>query len=164
MSRKVNTPMTPATKALDAAGIQYEALPYIHDERAASYGDEAAHELNLDPHLVFKTLVLDCGGEFGVVIVPVPAKTDMKAAAAALGYKKATLADPKDVTRLTGYIIGGVSPFGMKTTLPTVIDESARRLDRLYVSGGRRGFDVGVTPDDLLRIADGRYANVRREG
>ena len=160
-AKKHSAPATPATRALEAAGIPFEALPYEHDPRAESYGDEAAQALGLPPESVFKTLVvaLDHGG-FGVCVVPVSARADLKAVAAALGAKKAHLSDPGDVQRLSGYVLGGVSPLGQRTTLPTVVDESARRLERVYVSGGRRGFDVGLAPEDLVRATGAVFAAV----
>ena len=162
-TKKSRSSATPATQALSAAGVAFEELPYEHDPAARSYGDEAAEALGLDPASVFKTLVvsLDHGGH-GVCVVPVAARADLKAAAAALGAKKAQLADPADVHRLTGYVLGGVSPLGQRTTLPTVVDESASGLERMYVSGGRRGFDVGLAPQDLVRVTGAVLAPVAR--
>ena len=162
-AKKTKSSATPATQALTAAGIGFEELPYEHDPRVESYGDEAARQLGLDPRSVFKTLVLALEpGGFGVCVVPVAARADLKAAAAALGAKKAHLADPADVHRLTGYVLGGVSPLGQRTPLPTVLDESARGMERVYVSGGRRGFDVGLAPQDFVRVTDAVVAPVAR--
>lgn len=162
-AKKHRSSATPAVHALTEAGVPFEELPYEHDPAARSYGDEAAEALGLDPASVFKTLVvsLDHGGH-GVCVVPVAARADFKAAAAALGAKKAQLADPADVHRLTGYVLGGVSPLGQRTTLPTVVDESASGLERMYVSGGRRGFDVGLAPQDLVRVTGAVLASVAR--
>lgn len=160
-AKKHRSSATPAVHALTEAGVPFEELPYEHDPAARSYGDEAAEALGLDPASVFKTLVvsLDHGGH-GVCVVPVAARADLKAAAAALGAKKAQLADPADVHRLTGYVLGGVSPLGQRTTLPTVVDESAADLERVYVSGGRRGLDVGLAPQDLTRLTGAVLAPV----
>nr|WP_312608137.1 Cys-tRNA(Pro) deacylase [Kocuria rhizophila] len=162
-AKKHRSSATPAVHALTEAGVPFEELPYEHDPAVRSYGDEAAEALGLDPASVFKTLVvsLDHGGH-GVCVVPVAARADLKAAAAALGAKKAQLADPADVHRLTGYVLGGVSPLGQRTTLPTVVDESASGLERMYVSGGRRGFDVGLAPQDLVRVTGAVLASVAR--
>ncbi|RKQ36510.1 Cys-tRNA(Pro) deacylase [Kocuria tytonis] len=164
-TRKQKSSATPATRALSEAGVPFRELSYEHDPRAESYGNEAAEALGLAPEAVFKTLVvsLDHGG-FGVCVVPVAARADLKAVAAALGAKKAHLADPADVHRLTGYVLGGVSPLGQRSTLPTVVDESARSLAELYVSGGRRGFDVGLRPEDLVRVTGAVVAAVAQGG
>ncbi|MDO4918411.1 Cys-tRNA(Pro) deacylase [Kocuria sp.] len=161
MAARKKSSATPATQALTAAGVAFEELPYEHDPRVQSYGTEAAEALGLDPQSVFKTLVvaLEHGG-FGVCVVPVAARADLKAAAAALGAKKARLADPADVQRLTGYVLGGVSPLGQRTHLPTVVDAGARGLERIYVSGGRRGFDVGLAPQDLAKVTGAVFAAV----
>ena len=163
-AKKTKSSATPATQALTAAGVEFEELPYEHDPRAESYGDEAARALGLDPRSVFKTLVvaLEPSG-FGVCVVPVAQSADLKAVAVALGAKKARLADPGEVQRLTGYVLGGVSPLGQRTRLPTVIDDGARRLDRMYVSGGRRGFDVGLCPADLARLTGAGFAAITRD-
>ena len=165
MSRKATrAPATPATRALEAAGVGYESLPYRHDPTAASYGLEAAHVLGLDPEHVFKTLVVELDtGAHGVCVLPVSRSANLKAVAAALGAKKAVMAAPADVTRLTGYVLGGVSPLGQRTRLPTVIDVSARGLGSMYVSGGRRGFDVGLCPADLARLTGAGFAAITRD-
>lgn len=163
-SRNVNTgPITPATRALDAAGVSYEGLPYEHDPSVTSYGDEAAQALGLDPSHVFKTLVVSLdSGSFGVAVVPVSTTADLKAVAAGLGAKKCRLAEPRDVERLTGYVLGGVSPVGTRTALATVVDASAEALATVYVSGGRRGFDIGLAPADLVENVHGRFAPIAR--
>lgn len=168
MSRTVNThPVTPATRVLDAARVPYETLEYEHDAAQVSYGDEAAAKLGLDRAHVFKTLVLRLGAgssadAFVVCVVPVASSADLKAAAAACGAKKAKLADAADVRRLTGYVLGGVSPLGMRTPLRTVVDAGARTLRTLYVSGGRRGFEVALAPADLVRLTGAVWADVGR--
>lgn len=164
MSRKPNrAPATPATRALEAAGVGFEALPYEHDPAAESYGLEAARALGLDPEHVFKTLVVELDtGVHGVCVLPVSHSANLKAAAAALNAKKAAMAAPADVTRLTGYVLGGVSPLGQRSALATVIDASARGLETMYVSGGRRGFDVGLRPADLAELTGARFAGITR--
>ena len=154
---------TPATRILERAGVPFEAVGYEHDPRVTAYGQEAAEALGLPPQCVFKTLVVHTEHEgFGVCVVPVTGNADLKAVAAALGAKKARLADPADVHRLTGYVLGGVSPLGQRTRLPTVIDDAAQQLDRMYVSGGQRGLDVGLAPQDLAELTGAVFAAIAR--
>lgn len=153
---------TPATVALDRAGIAYEVRPYEHDPAAASYGLEAAQALGVEPARVFKTLLVDTDRGLGVGIVPVDTTLDLKAIAAALGAKKATMADPKVAERATGYVVGGISPVGQKKALPTVLDESATAYPTVLVSGGKRGLDLELKPQDLLRVTGGSTEGIAR--
>lgn len=153
---------TPATLALARAGVPFAAHGYDHDPRAAAYGLEAAEKLGLAPERVFKTLLASIDGELAVGIVPVALQLDLKALAAALGGKRAEMADPAVAERKTGYVVGGISPIGQKSALPTVLDESAILCETIYVSGGRRGLDLELAPDDLLAVTDGRYAAIAR--
>lgn len=150
MSKQRRSDGTPALVALQRAGVNVVVHAYDHDPRAASYGDEAAEALGLDPARVFKTLMIDVDGRLGVAVVPVAGSLDLKAAAAALGGKKAALADPAAAQRATGYVLGGISPFGQKKSHPTVVDASATEHPTVYVSGGRRGLDIEVAPADLI--------------
>lgn len=127
---------------------------YAHDQAATSYGLEAADALGLDPDSVFKTLLADVDGALVVAIVPVSGQLDLKALAHTLGGKKAVMADPKVAERVTGYVVGGISPIGQKKRLPTVIDETAELFDLVYVSAGRRGVDLGIAPADLARVLE----------
>lgn len=154
---------TPATVALTRAGIAFRALSYEHDPRAAAYGLEAAEKLGLDPDRVFKTLLTSVDGALAVGIVPVAMQLDLKALAQALGGKRAEMADPALAERKTGYVVGGISPIGQKALLPTVLDESAILAETIFVSGGRRGLDLELAPDDLLAVTGGRYAPIARE-
>ncbi|MCD2442409.1 Cys-tRNA(Pro) deacylase [Agromyces sp. SYSU K20354] len=153
---------TPATLALTRAGIPFTARSYDHDPRAAAYGLEAAEKLGVEPDRVFKTLLASIDGELAVGIVPVALQLDLKALANALGGKRAEMADPKVAERKTGYIVGGISPIGQKTALPTVLDESAILSETILVSGGRRGLDLELSPDDLIAVTSGRYAPIAR--
>ncbi|GAA1785954.1 Cys-tRNA(Pro) deacylase [Nostocoides veronense] len=156
---------TPATVVLTAAGIAFTEHSYAHDPGAASYGLEAAQALGLPPEQVFKTLLVDLDGgrdKVAVGIVPVDAHLDLKAMAAACGAKRATMADPVVAQRLTGYVVGGISPIAQKRPLPTVLDASASAYEQIYVSGGRRGFDIGLAPSDLLAVTGGRSAAIAR--
>lgn len=151
---------TPATVALTAAGVAFTARTYTHDPRAASFGLEAAEKLGIDPRRVFKTLVVDVDGELVVAIVPVSGRLDLKALAQAVGGRRAAMAEAAVVQRRTGYVLGGVSPLGQKVTLRTVLDASAIEYETILVSGGRRGLDVELAPDDLLALTGGEYADL----
>lgn len=153
---------TPATLALTRAGVAFTALAYDHDPRASAYGLEAAEKLRLDPDRVFKTLLAEVDGALAVGIVPVAMQLDLKALAVALGGKRAEMADPRIAERKTGYVVGGISPIGQKTALPTVLDESAILCETIYVSGGRRGLDLELAPDDLVAVTGARYAAIAR--
>ncbi len=129
MARKQASQGTPATAALAAAGVPFVLHPYAHDPSAASYGMEAAEVLGMDPARVFKTLMVEVDGRLAVGVVPVSGNLDLKAIAAALGGKKAAMADPATAQRRTGYVLGGISPLGQRQPSPTVLDESALGLD-----------------------------------
>jgi Cys-tRNA(Pro)/Cys-tRNA(Cys) deacylase len=153
---------TPATVTLERAGIEFSVHAYEHDPAAPSFGLEAAEALGLDPEVVFKTLLADADGELVVGIVPVASQLDLKALAGSVGAKKATMADPAVAARATGYVVGGISPVGQKRRLRTVLDDSALPHDRIYVSGGRRGLDVGLRPADLVSVTGARSASISR--
>lgn len=153
---------TPATVALTRAGIAFTVHAYDHDPRSASYGLEAARALGIAPDEVFKTLVVTIDGTPVVGVVPVSTTLDLKALAAIHGGRRADLIDGPSAQRLTGYVIGGISPIGQKRALPTYVDETAQLLDVMYVSGGRRGYDVGLSPADLIAVTSGRYARIGR--
>jgi len=160
--RQADGPSTPATVALDRAGVSYSRHPYEHDPAAASYGLEAAAALGVEPSCVFKTLLVDTGTTLAVGVVPVDGQLDLKAVAAALGVKSVTMADPAAAERSTGYVVGGISPVGQKRELPTVLDETAYGFGTVYVSGGRRGFDIGLSPEDLASVTRARRARIGR--
>ena len=153
---------TPATVALAAAGVAFTQHAYEHDPAAGSFGLEAAEALGLPPEQVFKTLLVDTGAGLAVAVVPVSGLLDLKAMAAALGVKRVTMADPAAAQRSSGYVVGGISPLGQKRSLPTVVDESAELFDVVYVSGGRRGLDLGLSPADLVRVTGAVVADVGR--
>ncbi|BAX99000.1 Cys-tRNA(Pro)/Cys-tRNA(Cys) deacylase [Mycobacteroides stephanolepidis] len=150
---------TPAVAVLIAAGVDYELLPYEHRPGESAYGDEAVRALagsGLVPEQIFKTLLisLDRGADLAVAVIPVPATLSLKAAAAALGRAKATMADPAAAERSSGYVVGGISPLGQRKSLPTVIDSSALTWDRILCSAGKRGLQMALAPTDLVRLAD----------
>jgi Cys-tRNA(Pro)/Cys-tRNA(Cys) deacylase len=151
---------TPATVALRAAGIPFTEHAYTHDPANTNFGLEAATALGLDADRVFKTLLADVDGRLVVGIVPVTGKLDLKRLAAAVGGKRAAMADPAVAERRTGYVVGGISPIGQKTAHPTVIDETAELWDTVYVSGGRRGLDLELAPADLVRTTNAVLADI----
>lgn len=162
MARKKGDGGTPATVALSRAGIGYTVHSYDHDPAASSYGLEAAQLLGLEPQRVFKTLLASVDGRLTVGIVPVSGQLDLKALAAAVAGKKAVMADPAEAERATGYVVGGISPIGQKRTHPTVLDASALTHPTVFVSGGRRGLDLELSPADLMAVTDARTAAIAR--
>jgi Cys-tRNA(Pro)/Cys-tRNA(Cys) deacylase len=153
---------TPATVALTRDGVAYTVHAYAHDPDAASYGEEAAAVLKVSADRVFKTLLADVDGALTVAVVPVAGKLDLKALAAAVGGKRAAMADPAAAERATGYVLGGISPLGQKRRHPTVVDASALGHASVYVSAGRRGLEIELAPADLVRLTDAVTAPVGR--
>jgi Cys-tRNA(Pro)/Cys-tRNA(Cys) deacylase len=151
---------TPALAALTRARVDHAVHPYRHDPRAERFGDEAAAALGVDPAQLFKTLIAAVDGRLVCAVVPVAGRLDLKALAAAVGGKRAEMADPGAAQRATGYVTGGISPLGQKSPLPVVVDASAGQLARMYVSAGRRGLQVSLAPADLLRVTGGRTAPI----
>ena len=162
MAKKRSAGGTPATVALTAAGIDFTLHDYVHDPRAASYGLEAAEALGVDPACVFKTLMATVDGALTVGIVPVSGQLDLKALARARGGSKAAMAEIAAAERATGFVAGGISPVGQKRAHPTVVDESALGFDTVYVSGGRRGLDLGIAPADLVAVTGATVAPISR--
>jgi Cys-tRNA(Pro)/Cys-tRNA(Cys) deacylase len=134
----------------------------VHDPAVTDFGREAADALGVEPDRVFKTLLADVDGALVVGIVPVTGKLDLKALAAAVGGKKAVMADAALAERRTGYIVGGISPIGQKTRHDTVLDETAELWDTVFVSGGRRGLDLELAPTDLIRATHAIVADIAR--
>jgi Cys-tRNA(Pro)/Cys-tRNA(Cys) deacylase len=152
----LNAAVTPAVKALEAAGVPFTVHEYAHDPTVRGFGLEAAGVLGLDPDQVFKTLVVNADGEPAVAIVPVSGHLSLKGVGAALGRKRVEMCDPAIAQRVTGYVLGGISPFGQRKLLPTVIDETCELYDTVYVSGGRRGLDLGVAPAHLIALLEAK--------
>ena len=152
--------MTPATKLLKANKIDFSIHEYEHDANVKSFGLEAAEKLNLRVEEVFKTLLVTDEKNYFVAILPVHHQLNLKKVAQAVGAKKLKMSDPKDAERLTGYLVGGISPVGQKKRLKTVIDQSAVQLEKLYVSGGKRGLDIGLKPRDLAKVLSATFADV----
>ncbi|GAA2364024.1 Cys-tRNA(Pro) deacylase [Dactylosporangium salmoneum] len=151
---------TPATALLTRAKIAFTPHTYEVDPRAASYGEAAAAALGVDPARLFKTLVTTVDGQLTVGVVPVSASLDLKALAAAVGGKRAAMAEPAAAERATGYVTGGISPVGQRSRLPIVIDESASALATMYVSGGRRGLQIELAPADLVQVVGATLAPI----
>ena len=145
--------------AAERAGIVHSVHSYEHDPKAESYGLEAAERLGVDPARVLKTLVVDLDGSLEVAVVPVEAQLDLRA----LGGKRSRMADPRDVERSSGYVLGGVSPLGQRRRLPTTIDESALEHETVFVSAGRRGLELELDPRDLVRLTDAKVRRVARQ-
>jgi Cys-tRNA(Pro)/Cys-tRNA(Cys) deacylase len=151
---------TPATALLTRERIEFTLHPYEHDPRASAFGEEAAAALGVDPERIFKTLIATVDGKLACAVVPVAARLDLKALAAALGGKRAELAEPAAAARATGYVVGGISPVGQKTRLRVVVDASAERFATVYVSAGKRGLQVQLAPADLVRVAGALVAGI----
>jgi len=152
--------MTPAIDRAKKAKISYTVHEYKHDPSAESYGREAADKMGVDPARVFKTLVASAGDALVVAVVPVMQKLDMKLLARAVGAKKAAMAEVAVVERVTGYVVGGVSPLGQKKRLATVIDASAEAHQTIFVSAGRRGLEIELSPKDLAALTGATFAEV----
>lgn len=160
---------TPAVDVLTKAGVSFRVHEYERaqegrlDVRARpSYGLESAAALGVDPGRVFKTLVADVDGTLAVGIVPVSGELDLKALAAALGGRRATMAAPEAAERATGYVVGGISPFGQRRRLRSVVDTSALAHDTVFVSGGRRGLQIELAPADLVAATGATTGEIAR--
>ncbi|SNY96992.1 Cys-tRNA(Pro) deacylase [Halomonas sp. hl-4] len=153
--------MTPAINSAKHAGIGFQVHEYQHDASAESYGLEAAEKLGVAAEQVFKTLVVTLDGkQLAVGIVPVTGQLNLKQIAKAAGAKKAAMANPDEVERATGYVLGGVSPLGQKKRLATFLDASAEGFATLYVSAGRRGLEIELSPQDLLSLSQAQLAPI----
>ncbi len=153
---------TRATELLTRLGVAHALHRYPHDPRSASYGQEASEALGVPAERVFKTLVADVDGQLAVAVVPVAGSLDLKALAAAVGGKKAVMADPSQAERASGYVTGGISPLGLRRQLPVVVDESALRHDTVFCSAGQRGMQVELAPADLVAAARASTAAIAR--
>jgi Cys-tRNA(Pro)/Cys-tRNA(Cys) deacylase len=148
---------------LERAGVAHTLHPYDPEHPSdVSFGEAAVAALGSDPRQVFKTLVTRVDGTLTVAVVPVSASLDLKALAAAVGGRRAAMADPADAERTTGYVRGGISPFGQRKALPTVVDASALDFATVLVSAGRRGLQVELAPSDLVAVTRGRTAPIAR--
>lgn len=154
---------TPATRLLAEHGVAHTVLTYALDGDAdGSYGEAVAAALGVEPERMLKTLVVEVDGALACAVVPVTGSLDTKAVAGALGGKRAVLADPAVAQRSSGYVVGGISPLGQRTALPTVLDAAAELFDAVVVSAGRRGLSVELAPADLVRLTGAVVADVAR--
>ncbi|MCP2326534.1 Cys-tRNA(Pro)/Cys-tRNA(Cys) deacylase [Hamadaea flava] len=151
---------TPATALLAKQKIAHTLHPYDVSPDAPNYGALVADAIGADPARVFKTLVTEVDGGLTVAVVPVTGELDLKALASAAGGKRAALADRAVAERATGYVRGGISPLGQRKRLPTVIDATALAGSTVYVSAGKRGLQVQLSPDDLVRLTGATVAPI----
>ncbi|OPH39357.1 Cys-tRNA(Pro) deacylase [Moraxella lacunata] len=152
--------MTPAIRLLKKQKIAHSVHEYDHDPNNTNFGLEVSEKLGLSPDTVFKTLLVTDGKAYFVAILPVCHLLNLKKMANAVGVKKLVMANPSDAERLTGYIVGGISPIGQKKRLKTVIHSSAQNLDKMYVSGGKRGLDIGIAPDELAGVLTAQFCDI----
>ncbi|MFB4264228.1 Cys-tRNA(Pro) deacylase [Nonomuraea sp. GTA35] len=164
MSRKTKTGGTPATMALAKAKAEFTLHPYEHDPAAQAYGEEAADALGVPYERIFKTLVAEVESGLAVAVVPVAGKLDLKALAGALNSKRAAMADAAKVERVTGYVVGGISPLGQRKQLPTVVDSSALDFETIYFSAGKRGLQIETAPDNLITLTRAVTAPIGKAG
>lgn len=153
--------MTPGINVAKKYKVTHRIHEYSHDEASESYGLEAAEKMGVPKERVFKTLVVSVDNrELVVGVIPVSSMLSMKLIAKAAGAKKASMADKSDVERSTGYVLGGVSPLGQKRRLRTIIDSSAKNYPTVYVSAGRRGLEIELSPDDLATLTRGALTEI----
>lgn len=157
--------MTPAVNCAKKAKICFSLHEYAHNPLAPSYGEEAAQLLNQDPNRVFKTLLVAIEGDqkkLAVAVVPVSGQLNLKQMANALDVKKVVMAEPAAAERITGYLVGGISPLGQKKRLPTVIDSSANQFETIFISAGKRGLEIELSAHDLSQLVNGQFAEIAR--
>jgi Cys-tRNA(Pro)/Cys-tRNA(Cys) deacylase len=154
---------TRATELLTRLGISHTIHRYSHDPRHPSYGQEASEALGVPAERVFKTLIADVDGQLTVGVVPVAGSLDLKALAAAVGGKRAAMADPVQAEKSSGYVTGGIAPVGLRKRLPVVVDETALRYATVFCSAGQRGLEIELAPADLISAAGARTAAIARD-
>ncbi|MCX4024807.1 Cys-tRNA(Pro) deacylase [Endozoicomonas sp. SM1973] len=159
--------MTPAVMVAKKAKIDFFLHEYSHDPTAVSYGMEAAETLGLEADRVYKTLLVQLSGSkesLVVALVPVNSQLNTKAVANYFKAKKAVMAEPIIAERTTGYLVGGISPLGQKKVLPLLLDESAMACKSIFISGGKRGLEIELDPNDLLALTRGKIAAIKKSG
>tara|TARA_Y100000741_G_scaffold284393_1_gene224114 strand:+ start:110 stop:583 length:474 start_codon:yes stop_codon:yes gene_type:complete len=153
--------MTPAISELEDAGFEYELLHYDHDPSVGSYGGEAVSKLGVNEEAVFKTLMSELNtGEFVVCLIPVSSSLNLKAVAKAAGVKKASMADGNIAERRTGYVLGGISPFGQSRRHRTFVEKTALSMDSIFVSAGKRGQEIRIVPNAFSVLLDASFVTL----
>jgi len=151
---------TRATLALQGAGVPFTVHAYDYDPQAERIGLQAAEALGVEPGGVLKTLMVTVDAKPACAIVPSDREVNLKKLAAVLGGKTAQMMKPTDAERLTGYHVGGISPFGQKKRVPTVLDEAALAYETVFINGGQRGLQVRLQPGDAVQVLGAKVAAV----
>ncbi len=149
---------TPGLRALEAAGVEVTLHPYVYDSNAVHIGLAAALALGLDPRVTLKCLMVEVDGRAACCVIPSDGSLSMKRVAAAFGGKAAEMMPPAKAERLTGYHVGGISPFGQKRAVPTAFEAVACGAERVWINAGARGLLLGIAPAEALRATGGRAA------
>ena len=144
---------TRATQALEKLGVKFTLHSYDYDPDAESIGLQAAEALGVEPRRMLKTLMAEVDGKPVCVVVPSDREVSMKKLAAAFGGKAAKMMRPADAERLTGYHVGGISPFGQKKRVPVAIEQAALGQASVFVNGGQRGLQIELDPNDAAKAA-----------
>ena len=151
---------TPATLALQKAGVAFQLHEYDYDPDAPRIGMQAAEALGIEPQRLLKTLMARAGDKVVCVLVPSDREVNLKKLASAAGAKSAAMLGAPEAERITGYHVGGISPFGQKKRAPVFVEQSALAFERVVLNGGRRGLQVELKPDDLMRVLGSTAADI----